>query len=359
MKRILLPLAAALSILSACDTKNEIMPETPATGQTETEETSLMPVSLSIERPYTKSLEASSAESSINSLQVVIYSLDAEGNKTYESLYSFGAASKDYVIYIDPDRTDVDKYIFAAYINHPAMSETTYAQDWSLLQNERLTGFQMYGQAEYEYDETESDPTVHITAVRQCSRVEIHQIGVDWTNSLHSNKEFKLKGIYLMDVPGVFQNLNELDDNIIKSDEIWYNRNGHPFAAQDDLLYDEIKNIAVKEGTPYNKTHYLYGYISDLTTYNTTSEWIPGGTRLVIEAEFDGAPCYYAIKLNGLNNGEKLTDIRNKKFIFNKITITKPGSAQPYEELPEESPVNLSVNIQEWQTGFSGDYTVQ
>ena len=47
------------------------------------------------------------------------------------------------------------------------------------------------------------------------------------------------------------------------------------------------------------------------------------------------------------------------KYSFNKITITKPGSAQPYEELPEESPVNLSVNIQEWQTGFSGDYTVQ
>lgn len=362
MKKRFLLFAASLVAVVSCDQSNVIPNDTPPedTGEKiETEENTLAPISLNIAGQQTKALTASSNEKTINTLQVLVFTKDAGGAEKYDSYYTFGNNSEDYIIYIDPNRTDVTEYRFAAYVNQPALNDQTYTQDWALFSNESVSNFQMYGEESYTVTDLKKTYTANITVVRQCSRVEVQEIALDWTNSVNSRKSFKLKSMYLMDVQGAIKNHYDVSESVSKDYTLWYNKNGYSTSSQDGLIYDKINDVAVTEDKSYTTDHCFYGYISDLDTYNTDETWEPGGTRLVIEAEFDGKTCYYAIKLNGLNGTARQTDIRNKEFIFKKITITKPGSEHPYSPLAEENAVTVSVTVQEWQPGFSGDYTVQ
>jgi hypothetical protein len=366
MKKIFLTLAASLAIFASCDEHNNIQdPEqsqVPDQEQVETEKDVLTPISLKIGNPATRSSEASSYEQDINTLQIMVFTQDVNGAEMYDSYYTFGSESEDYVIYIDPNRTDVSKYRFAAYVNQPELNDQTYMKDWALLSNEKTTSFQMYGESTYTADKLKTEKTANIIVSRQCSRIEVHEIAVDWTNSVNARKEFKLKGIYLMDVPGVSENHYDVDLSVSENKNLWVNRNRYTPSNLDNLLYDRISDIEVKETDSYKNSHYLYGYISGLTVYNegedwNNDNWQPSGTRLVIEAEFDGSPCYYAIKLNELNTDK--ASVKNKIFIFTKITITKPGSEHPYSPLGTENPVTVSVTVDDWKPGFEGNYTVQ
>ncbi len=362
MKKTFLLFAASLAVLVSCDRSNIIPNDLPLDDteeKTETEENTLVPISLNIADQQTKALAANSNEKTINTLQVLVYTRNAGGTETYDSYYTFGGNSEDYVLYIDPNRTDVTEYRFVAYVNQPVMNDETYTQDWALFSNESVTDFQMYGEKSYTVTDLKKTYTASITVARQCSRVEVQEIAVDWTNSVNSRKSFKLKSLYLMDVQGAFKNHYDVPESVSKNHDLWYNKNGYSTSSQDGLIYDKVNDVPISEDTPYKTKHYFYGYISDLDTYNEDETWEPGGTRLVIEAEFDGKICYYAIKLNGLNDTARQTDIRNKEFIFKKITITKPGSDHPYSTLSEENAVTVSVTVQDWQPGFTGEYTVQ
>ena len=123
--------------------------------------------------------------------------------------------------------------------------------------------------------------------------------------------------------------------------------------------YDQIPEKDISEEASYNTGHVFYGYISPQTTYNNNATWAPGGTRLVIEAEFDGKPSYYAVGLNGIGDKSAYEDLRNMHIKFNKITITRPGADAPYKALPEESPLTVSVSVLDWDSGYSGNYTIQ
>lgn len=362
MKKTFLLFATSLVAIVSCDRSNILPDDTPQEDTQETiktEENTLTPIHLNIAGQETKALAASSDEKTINTLQVLVYTKNSAGTESYDSYYTFGGDSDDYVIYIDPDRTDISEYRFAAYVNQPAMNDETYTQDWALFSNESETNFQMYGENTYTVSKLKETYSANITVSRQCSRVEVQEIAVDWTNSVNSRKSFKLKSMYLMDVQGVFKNHYDLPESVSKDDDLWCNKNGYDQSDPNDLIYDKIDDVSVTEGASYTTDHYFYGYISDLVTYNENETWAPGGTRLVIEAEFDGKTCYYAIRLNGLNGTEIQTNIRNKEFIFKKITITKPGSEHPYSQLAEENAVTVAVTVQDWQEGFSGDYTVQ
>ncbi len=361
MKRILLPLTVSAFMAASCDSGKFFLQQEILNEETRTEEASMIPVALSIKGNRTKALSANPDESKINSLQVFIYTKDAEGVETYDSYYSFGADSEDYVIYIDPNRTDVSEYRFLTYVNRPAISEDAQDKDWALFSYESKTNFQMFGNESFSPAEILETNSISINVTRLCSKVEVREIATDWTNSVNSRKTFKLMGMYLMDVQGAFRNLHEIPETVESDITLWHNRSGHTSTSHDALLYDKIDGIEVTESEPYTDDHYLYGFISALTTYNANplDTWSKGGTRLVIEAEFDGTPCYYPIPLNGIGNAGELSDIRNKEFIFNKITITKPGADQPYSPLPTETAVTVSLEVQTWQPGYSGDYTVE
>ena len=320
----------------------------------------LQPVTLKINSGQTKATSVSANEEKIESLNVFIYRIDSEGTETYDSFYSFDDISADNKVYIDPNNGAVS-YRFDVYANHNVVpvDKGSVLADQALFSNESADKFQMYGHAENTAEDLITNQSVHINLSRHCSRVCVQEIAVEWTNSANSLKPFKLKGMYLMDVPSVLQNHSPLAADALKTQTEWYNTLGHNSATQDALLYDSIEK-PVTENAPYTTEHFLYGYISMMDDFYTTNTWKPSGTRLVIEAEFDGQPCYYAILLSKLVAGDDTEDyVRNKAFTFKKITITKPGAKEPYSELQTELALSFSVSVQGWDEITEDSYTIE
>lgn len=353
-------MSAIMTMVASCDTKNGISPdemqqipaEKPAT------EIEKQPVYLKINGIGTKALSDNPNEEKINDLQVFIYRTGADGVEICDSYYHFNE-SDERIIYVDPTYSS-DTYRIAVYANHRTFSSgETEFDDWALFSDESADNFQMYGKAQGKQSDIIKNNTLSITLIRHCSKIAVKKITTKWTNSANNLKDFKLKGMYLMDVPGISGNHYEIGASAGNTDDLWQNKNGHTSTSHDALLYDSIDDEAVTEADPYETGHVFYGFISSNTEYNNSVTWKPSGTRLVIEAEFDGKPCYYAIKLNNLIENRESEDIRNMEIIFENITITKPGSDFPYSELPTESPVTVNVTVQTWQPGFSGSYTVE
>lgn len=353
MKRIISFLSACALLATACD--NNIAPQKENVIDNGQE---LMPVSLQIKGISTKATSELSTEEKIDDLQVFVYTMKSDGTKEYDSYYSFGADNSSRTIFIDKARKDITYWI-AAYANHPKIEIAESLADWSLLSNESSSRFQMAGYSQEKATDIMSAGKVEIDLIRQCSKVSVKEIAVDWTNTANRYKTFTLKSMYLMDVPGVVKNYFDLDPDVVSDHSLWQNRNGYASGSQDALLYDSISDADVTEEASYTIDHFFYGYLDPSTIYNSTSSWAPGGTRLVIAAEFDGEPCYYAVALNGVNGGTVYDDLRNMHIEFNKITITRPGASAPYEALPDESAIAVSVSVQPWQPGFSGNYTIQ
>lgn len=357
MKKIITILSASAILAVSCD--SNLMPA-PEKEHESTE--SLVPVSLKIAGINTKATAVNSDEEKINNLQVFVYTVNS-GQKTFDSYYTFGTEDER-TIFID-SANETATYWIAAYANQPGIESGPALKDWALFANESDKSFQMAGQTEMTAESILQNKEVRIDLVRQCSKVTVEEVAVEWTNTANRYKTFKLKGMYLMDVPGVVANFFTVDQTVLDNTSLWQNRNGHTSESHDALLYDEIADFAVSESEAYTIDHIFYGYISPLTTYNTDESWEPGGTRLVIEAEFDGQACYYAVALNGIEKDpatqEKIThsDLRNMHIIFNKITITRPGAEKPYLALPDESPITVSVSVKTWQPGYTGNYIIQ
>lgn len=349
MKRTSIFAAAAVFALASCSE----LTNHPELNQDE--KTEAIPVSLTFNGngELTKALNASPYEKTIESLKVVLYSVDANDNLTFESFYNFAAEDINNMkgtIYIDNSNT-AERYHIAAYANHKNLNQDNYENDWSVFAEESEGKFQMFGQKTETKSNLINTKATGIDLIRQCSKVTVNKISLEWTNRANALKDFTLKGIYLMDIEGAFKNIYDITP---AGSYQWYNKNGYTASELDDLLYDSISNISVTESSPYTTPHIFYGYISGRNTFNSDENWKEGGSRLVIAAEFNGADCFYAVKLHSGTT----EDIRNKHYIFDEITITKPGSVHPYGELTDEEAISVSFKVEEWNDVNMGNYVI-
>lgn len=302
----------------------------------------------------TKATSESSNEESINSLKVVMYRVDDEGEKTFESFYTFDSEqiqAKKGTVYIDGTK-EADSYFFAAYVNRDDITAENYDKDWALFSNESADGFQMYGYNSKAKDDLIEEKDIDIDLSRHCSKVSVNKISLKWKNSANALKTFKIKGMYLMDTEGVVQNLHTIPDDTAYD---WFNKNGYTKSSQDALLYDLIDDVVVSEDKSYTDSHIFYGYLSGLNTFNSNATWNEGGSRLVIVADFDGRECFYAVKMH---KGES-TVLRNKHYVFEEIIITKPGADHPYSSLIDEEAVTVTFTVQDWDLNELGSVTVE
>lgn len=350
MKKTFLILAASAMFAAACD-KNA------ATSSDEKVTNDAIPVSVKVMTGATKALASSDAENTINTLHLFLYRVDSEGKKIFESYYDFSNSKQGGTIYIDPAK-EADSYILAAYANQE-MSEDSYLEDWSSFSNESMNAFQMFGNTTLSRAELEHTKSIDISLVRQCSKVTVNNIQINWTNSANNFKEFRLKAMYLMDVEGVFKNLHAITGDAANTP--WLNMGGHTSSGYDSMLYDAIggnDGVVVSKDTQYSTRHTFYGYISARTNYTTdkNADWVENGTRLVIEADLDGEACYYSVRIN--RDSEPLREIRNKHFIIDNITIKTPGSSHPYEGTVDETDISVSVSIADWDEIDKGDIII-
>jgi len=336
MKKILSFLAAVMA-LTACNKEfNKVGSDL---GQKSEEK---VPVSVSIRNVATKAGE-SGPEDIINSLTVILYRI-VDGAKTYESFYEFMPSASEGTIYIDPSK-EADSYYIAAYANVEGLSTSSYNQDWTRFSEESIGDFQMFGEFTKAKDDLLSSGKAEVSLQRQCSKVTVEKISLEWINAANAHKQFKVKSLYLMDVPGVFENVHKASFDL-DSRDLWYNTNGYDKDGdQDVLLYSKATDIIVTETAAYDTDHTFYGYISSENAVNSTASWKPSDTRLVIEADFDGETCYYAIRINR----ENLEKVRNKHFVFKNIVITRPGADEPYEALTTEEDIIVTLAVSPWE----------
>ena len=331
------------SALVSCN-KSEL-PPVPEINQENNGKTS---VTIRFDTPSASTKALTQAEEDkINSLSVALYAVTGSTTKL-EGYYTFSPTATQGQIYIDESKNP-DRYIVAAYANHPTLSLATVSQDWTLFKDEAVGDFQMFAKWEGTESEILAGP-VTLQLNRQCSKVTVNKISLDWINPANANKEFLVKDIFLMDVEGAFENLSTYSGQTA-----WFNMNGYESNDQDEFLYTSVSNAKVTQSAPYTVSHEFYGYISDLTNVNTSSTWAKGASRLVIKASFDGRDCYYAVKINRNN----LTRIRNTHFVFNNIKITKPGSDHPYSELIDETAVRVDFSVKPWTTQTFDSITVE
>lgn len=285
----------------------------------------------------TRSLQDSPAESEIHDVKVFVMRMEG-GEEILDSYYYYGE-EPSITVYINPDKP-ADSYRFVTYVNHPSISHETIMQDWADLADESPDSFQMYGMTEKTVDEIMADPRVSVGVGRYVSKISVEKITLDWRNSSNSQKDFCIKGIYLTDVPGTMAGYRGVPEDRKKD---WYNKNGWTTSGRDDLLHDAVEMTKLDNGQTYSQKHTYYAYVSDLQTFNTDSDWKKGGTRLVIEAEFDGKPCFYHLQIS-----DGTLDPRNKHFVFEEIVITKPGADTPYGEYVIEEPIVFSISVNNW-----------
>jgi hypothetical protein len=211
----------------------------------------------------------------------------------------------------------------------------------------------MYGEWRGKREELKDE--VSISLKRQCSKVSVKKVSLDWTNSANYHKSFKLKAMYLMDTQGVLQNVSALTQEV-KTANPWLNMNGNVLDKQDTRLYKEISPVELTSEKAYDNDQVFYAYISDLSNYNISPNWEECGTRLVLEAEFDNKTCYYAVPLR--KSGIEGT-YRNIHFIFENIVITKPGADSPFGIPATESPVDIRFSIASWDEINHGTVTLK
>ena len=265
MKRILLPILASVMMLASCDQKND-----PTTHQPEDAE-NIIPVQVNIDNVVTKALTGSSKEKEIKSLKLFLYRLDSNGNRTFESYYDFSSSITGGTIYIDLSK-ETSSYQLAAYANHSTVSLSSFDKDWSLFENETPDNFQMFGEKIRSKAEIVAKPEFEISLKRQCSKVTVKEVGVKWTNSANAHKTFSIKGMYLMDVEGVFQNLHSVTG--IDTKALWQNKGGHTSSGKDNLLYDKINDQTIANGSSYSTPHVFMVIFQDtaITTQKLKAE---------------------------------------------------------------------------------------
>lgn len=344
MKKLLIYLTAACCTFAGCSK------ETAVSGCKTDENTGegLVPVTVTLSGIPTR---AGDSESTVNSLQVVLYRA-VNDELIYESYYDFDPEEMKGTIYVNSGK-EAERYLIAAYANQETLTEAKHADDWSLFSEEAQGDFQMYGEWRGKREELKDE--VSISLKRQCSKVSVKKVSLDWTNSANYHKSFKLKAMYLMDTQGVLQNVSALTQEV-KTANPWLNMNGNVLDKQDTRLYKEISPIELTSEKAYDNDQVFYAYISDLSNYNISSNWEECGTRLVLEAEFDNKTCYYAVPLR--KSGIEGT-YRNIHFIFENIVITKPGADSPFGIPATESPVDIRFSIASWDEINHGTVTLK
>ena len=178
-----------------------------------------------------------------------------------------------------------------------------------------------------------NDVSVNVKVNRIVSRVCINSISTAFTSDGYSKLPFSIKSIYMINVAG------DTDYGMSAAPKTWHNMAGHKDKSLDALLHAEV-NKTIAAGSRLQAGQYFYVYPNPVTEENAEgSSGTSLLTKLVVEASLDGHTCYYTISLPGLQS--------NKTYTISSLTITRPGSDNPDEEITSgECP--FSIEVEDW-----------
>ncbi len=323
MKKQLIFLAAIASLFVACNKESV----------TRDGEQTTLTVELSGSTHVTRAT-AGVNETKVNSTQVFVF----KQNGNYDG---YAAASSSTV----KVSCTVGERIVCAVVNAPALDGVASLSDLqakvSDFAENNAASFVMYGS---ESKSIAANTSVSVSVSRLVAKVSINGITTDWTADAYKNAEFKITGIYMINVAGDYPYCGVYGINgtaPAHTSTIWYNKRGNQGECQ-SLLSDSITPVTLPNKGSYTTTHSFYVYPNFTTEDNDSANWCPRKTRLVIETTLNGETMYYPISFKKLEP--------NRTYTVTALTITRPGSEHPDSPLDIED-VNYTVVVTDWITG--------
>jgi hypothetical protein len=365
MKKFLL-IACSIGALMACN-REEIPRKLLLNEILEVNEASLgtIPVHLSISKSniYTKGTAPYVNESALANVRLTIKGSNST-SPDYTQTYEMGDESE--VIVNIPYCERADFTIESGETNEEGKFLTTLEGQKEYLYAKgkiSLTWEQMQSQ----------DSPFEIVISRMINKITIEKISLNWSNENYDRREFRIKKIYLSDVPRNYMsdynkataqgynsdyakeredisvyNFGGLDGyslRCVSDNKMYYT----PVYRLDDQLVDEPDAVLTKS-EPYVVPHTFYAYLSNSKesihistaspTANYVNLYIPA-TSIVIEAELDGEPMYYRLPI--AKDTEKAPT--NTHVIFQELSITGLGSSTLHGPKAFE---NISVTFEDW-----------
>lgn len=325
-------LAAAIACLMVCVSCDK----TETTGFKNRSEATELTIDLKAPTPGTKSTQIGE-ESGIHNVQIFVFrsdgQLDAYTSTSAKENIKLACSNGDRTVY--------------ALVNAPDASgiktESEFKSTRSDLKDNSLAQFVMAGSKSITLKGSEQ---VEISVKRLVARLSIEKIVTDFAAPAYKNAEFKITGIYAINVAG--------DASVVGdgSPSAWMNQMKYVSSDCDALIYDKVDDAAVTSTSPYTSAHYFYVYPNPTSADASGSPFTPRYTRLVVETSLNGNTYYYPISI-GTSGGI----VSNNTYTIKTLTITKPGSTDP--DIPvSSSDCSFSIVVAEWETGLNTDTTI-
>ena len=191
--------------------------------------------------------------------------------------------------------------------------------------------------------------SVSIAVKRFASKVQIDKITPAFAAPAHRAMEFKLTGIYLINVNGSCP-YTMIPTGASESTS-WYNKRKYVSGDCNHLITDKfsthvIMQTSAGEVTPYSTPHYLYCYPNPVTTDVSTTTWSERISRLVVETMLGGTTYYYSVNIP--------TPQCNTVYQITNMKITGLGTDTP-DAVVQKGSLSVSLTVTDWSTGFSKD----
>ena len=189
--------------------------------------------------------------------------------------------------------------------------------------------------------------SVSIAVKRFASKVQIDKITPAFTAPAHKAMEFKLAGIYLINVNGTCP--YTMVPTAASESTSWYNKRKYVSGDCNHLITDKfsthvIMQTSAGEVTPYSTPHYLYCYPNPVTTDVSTTTWSERISRLVVETTLGGTTYYYSVNIP--------TPQCNTVYQITNMKITGIGTDTP-DAVVQKGSLSVSLTVTDWSTGFS------
>ena len=189
--------------------------------------------------------------------------------------------------------------------------------------------------------------SVSIAVKRFASKVQIDKITPAFAAPAHRAMEFKLVGIYLINVNGTCP--YTMVPTAASESTSWYNKRKYVSGECNNLITDKFSTpvtlqTSAGEVTPYSTPHYLYCYPNPVTTDVSTTTWSERVSRLVVETTLGGTTYYYSVNIP--------TPQCNTVYQITNMKITGIGTDTP-DAIVQKGSLSVSLTVTDWSTGFS------
>lgn len=195
-----------------------------------------------------------------------------------------------------------------------------------------------------------SSTAVNLALTRLVSKVCLVSVSRNNTDANLGKLSMKIKSVTISNVAGKIKFNKSV---VAAASQTYYNQMCVRTAALNSLLYNDITDTAITQGTTSNLDlpFYIYSNPSDATTRN--GDWSPRKTRMVLEMEVAGLPesMYYVADLPQTEPNK----------VYNvALTLNGAPSSDPEGETGAtiSLAVSMSITVSDWGSTVSVPLTV-